>query len=115
MTREIQKDLGRVKDLARLMDAEFSVLGIKFGLDPIIDMLPVAGNTATMIVSLYIFYVAYKLELPRASLIRMVRNIFVDYIIGLVPVLGALGTVFFRSNKMNYRIIKKFVESKRAV
>src|SRR4030095_8943985 len=44
---DLEADLARARWLAKLLDAQFSVAGIEFGLDAIVGLVPVAGDLIT--------------------------------------------------------------------
>lgn len=106
MTKEIHYKIA--KRLATILDDRFELFGIKFGLDPILDLFPVLGGILPAIFGLYIVWVADKLNLPQNIIRRLVFNVVVDFVIGLVPVLGNIGSVFYRSNRRNIQIIEDF-------
>lgn len=96
---------------AKLMDDQFSILGIKFGLDPILDFLPISGDVLGAILSAYIVLIAFMMEVPQEQIGKMIVNIVLDFIIGLVPFIGTVGDVFFKANKMNLEILKKYAKA----
>src|SRR5436305_2917535 len=61
------------KMLSYWLDSVFVVpgLGWRFGLDPIIGLIPVAGDLATSLISFYILSLAVHLGVPRSTLMRM--------------------------------------------
>jgi hypothetical protein len=107
--------LAIAKKLANLLDNKFTLFGIKFGLDPILDLIPGVGDVLAVILGFYIVYVANILKLPQDRINRMILNIAIDFVIGLVPVVGAIGTIFYRSNQMNIKIIEDYLRSEGGV
>lgn len=97
------------KKLAGLMDTKFKFLGIKFGLDPILDAVPGAGTILTTVISFYIVFLAKEIGVSRWDIFKMIKNILIDFLIGLVPVAGAIGSVFYRANKNNLKIMEKYI------
>lgn len=95
--------------LADLLDNRFEIFGIKFGLDPIFSIVPGLGDILGSFIGIYIIYVARHLNLPAEKVNRMILNLILDFIIGLVPIAGVVGDVFFRSNYKNWRIIREHV------
>lgn len=96
--------------LTWLMDIRFSILGIRFGLDPILDVIPGLGNILAAATSCYLFWIAYRLKVPAWVYMRMAWNIAVDYIFGFVPYIGIVFDVFFRANVKNFAILEKFFD-----
>ena len=94
------------KKLAALLDDRFEIFGIKFGLDPVLDLIPGIGDILATVIGIYIIYVAALFRLPQRKINRMIINMILDFVIGLVPFLGPIGTIFFRSNRMNIQILE---------
>lgn len=106
-TLDLVADLQRARALATLLDAQFSLLGFKFGLDPLVGLLPVVGDTIMLIASMYPIHVAQKHNLPKKYLRRMKWNIALDYVVGLVPLLGDVFDASFKANLRNVALLEK--------
>lgn len=98
------------KRLTTLLDLKFNVLGIRFGIDPLLSIIPGFGNFLAVTISCYLFYIAYRVRVPGWVYARMVGNIGVDYIFGVVPYIGIFFDVLYRSNLRNFALIEKFVD-----
>jgi hypothetical protein len=101
----IDKSLER---LGWLMDDLFRVplLG-RFGLDPLIGLIPGLGDTMTSLVSFYILVSAVRYRVPKITMLRMALNIGVDYLLGSVPFVGDLFDAYWKSNQMNLALLRK--------
>ena len=99
----------RVEALERVMEGLFTVPGLnrKVGLDVILDLVPVVGSTAAAAIGSYLLWEARNLGLSKWQMARMGGNIGVDWLLGLIPWVGAVPDFFFRSNSRNLRIIKR--------
>ena len=97
------------KWLARIMDEFIRVPGtkFKFGLDPLIGLLPGLGDTGSALVSAFALIQAARLGVPKILLARMSLNILINELIGIVPVVGDAFSFWFKSNARNYQIIKR--------
>ena len=104
---DLEADLQRARVLANLLDAEFSVAGIKFGLDPIIGLVPVVGDTIGLLAGLYPLYIARKHKLGKTVQTRMLANLAIDYFGGLIPLIGDAFDVVYKSNLMNVALLEK--------
>ena len=95
--------------VARLMDEAFVIPGtnIRFGLDPIIGLLPGLGGTASAVISLALIALSARLRVPRVVLARMAVNVIINAGLDAVPVLGDVLTIFFRSNTRNHELLRK--------
>jgi len=111
---ELDADLRRARAFATLLDAQFSVMGFKFGLDPIVDLIPVVGDAVMFAAGLYPVYIARKHGLGRLVRARMVMNLGIDFLIGLVPVAGAVFDAAYRANLKNVALLEKAVQRTRS-
>ena len=102
-----EQAIQRLRKLALLLDESFEIPGTnyKVGLDPLIGLLPVAGDTVMMAVSLFIVWRAWKLGVPKRNLARKVANICVDSFVGSVPIIGDIFDFIYKSNKKNVALI----------
>ena len=80
---------------------------IRFGLDPIIGLIPGAGDLATSSFSLVVLYRAFRLGVPRVVLFRMVLNVVVDLLAGAVPFVGDLFDFAWKSNSLNLALLER--------
>ncbi len=105
--------LVRLQQLSDIMDTAFVIPGtsIRFGFDAIVGLIPVIGDTLATAVSGYIYSFAKKAGVPRHKRMKMVWNIFIDWLIGLIPVVGDIFDIGFKANRKNVRIIMSHVES----
>jgi hypothetical protein len=96
------------KWLAYIMDDVVRVPGTKFrfGLDPLLGLIPGIGDTSSALVSAIALVQAVRVGVPKILLMRMAANIFVNEIIGVVPVVGDAFSFWFKSNARNYEILK---------
>ena len=97
------------KWLALIMDEFIRVPGtkFKFGLDPLIGLLPGLGDTGSALVSAFALIQAARLGVPKILLARMSLNILINELVGIVPVIGDAFSFWFKSNARNYQIIRE--------
>jgi Domain of unknown function (DUF4112) len=109
----LRDDLAVAESLADWLDAKFEIpgLGIRFGLDAILGIVPGFGDALTSLASLYILAAATRHNVPRITQARMAANIAVDWLMGSIPLLGDLFDVAWKANKMNVALLKRHVES----
>lgn len=96
----------RMHAVAQLLDdgIRLPVVGVRIGLDPILGVLPVAGDTAMAVVGLYIVAESARQGVSYWTIARMLLNILVDAAIGSVPVVGDLFDVAFRAHRRNLNL-----------
>src|SRR3954447_762145 len=105
------------QNLARLIsvwsDTVFEVpgLGWRFGLDPIIGLIPVAGDFASAVVSLYILALAAEMQVPRSTMLRMGLNVAIDYFVGAIPLVGNLFDFAWKANARNMQLLERTMAS----
>lgn len=93
---------------AKMMDNQFSFLGIGFGIDAIIGIVPGIGDLFGMMLSGYLVWIGYEMKVPTEKLIQMISNVLIDGFMGSVPFIGDVADVFFKANMRNLRILEEF-------
>jgi hypothetical protein len=111
---EHQAHLARVAQIADLLDNRFSILGIRFGWDAILGLIPGVGDVITSIIACYLVLVAMQTGASWSLLLRMSVNIVVDFFVSEIPLIGDIGDVWLRANRRNARLLKEHLEEKGA-
>ena len=98
--------------MEHLLERLFVIPGTKqtVGLDVILDLVPVVGDIAAAALGTYIVWEARNLGMSKWQISRMAGNVGGDWLLGLIPFVGAIPDFFFRSNTRNLRIIKRHLE-----
>lgn len=91
--------------MAYLLDSRFKILGRRFGIDSLLGLIPGLGDLVSLSLALYIVWVGIKMKLPSEKIARMIGNILLDFGLGLVPVLGDIADIVFKSNLKNLEIL----------
>src|SRR5258708_40095509 len=94
--------------LSQIMDNQFRipVLGWRFGLNAIIDLVPQFGDVATTIVALYVLVSAVRYRVPKITLLRMGTNIAIYFVVGLLPFAGDLFDAWWKPNIRNINLLR---------
>src|SRR5207302_2447586 len=79
----------------------------RFGLDPLIGLLPGLGDTASAVVSALALVYAARCGLPKILLARMSLNILINEMVGIVPGIGDAFSFWFKSNTRNYELLQR--------
>ena len=110
LTRE--QRLARLDALAKLLDIAFIVPGtkIRYGIDGIINLIPVVGDIITTAISLWLVREARALGAPWHITARMLANVAVQGVAGIVPVAGDAFDVMFRANVRNVRMLQRWMD-----
>ena len=108
--RTLHAHIRFAKKLVNLLDTKFHILGIKFGIDPLLDAIPGIGSIIGAAISCYLYWIAYKLNVPRIVYAKMAWNILFDFILGLIPVIGIVFDSFYKSNVKNLALIDTYFD-----
>lgn len=84
---------------------------LRFGLDPLIGLLPYGGETLATLFGTTILAQAGKKGVPLATLLKMGGNMILNAGIGVIPVVGDLFSFWFKSNSRNYRLLDAYLGS----
>ena len=98
-----------VERIASVMDDKFRIPGtnFRFGLDPILNLIPFAGDVSGFLVSAALLYIMAKNGVSRKVLILMAINISVDAAIGAIPLLGQISDFYIKANTRNIKLLKE--------
>jgi len=108
MDADLVRRLNALRSLKRWLDEAFQVPGtpIRFGWDPIIGLVPGVGDLLTALFSGAIILQAHRMRLPRVVILRMLLNVVIDLAVGIVPLLGDVADVFWKSNTKNFALLE---------
>ncbi|NUQ17445.1 MAG: DUF4112 domain-containing protein [Sphingomonas sp.] len=102
----------RVEAMERLLERLFVIPGLNkpIGLDVILDVVPVVGDIAAAALGAYIVWEGRNIGMSKWQLTRMAGNVGFDWLLGLIPWIGAIPDYFFRSNTRNLKMIKRHLD-----
>ena len=105
------KNLKRIRKIARLLDTAIGIPGtkIRFGLEPILGLLPGGGDLLTALISAYSIYLATSFGLERSEIFKMIKNVAIDTALGSVPIVGDIFDAYFKSNIRNLEILENHI------
>jgi Domain of unknown function (DUF4112) len=92
-----------------LLDEMFRVPGtrIRFGIDGMIGLVPVAGDVVAGVLSLIIPLAAWVRGVPFVAIARMTVNLGIGVLIGSIPLAGDAFDIAWKANRRNYRLLKR--------
>lgn len=108
-----QDNLPNSLRMAELLDSKFQVLGVRFGIDPLIGLIPVLGDTISLVLGLSIVRDAWAHRARKRVIARMLFNLGVDWLVGQIPLLGDAADFFIRPNKANAEMLRREHEAGR--
>jgi hypothetical protein len=107
-----ESELRKLDRLADFMDQRFKIPGtsILVGMDSIIGLIPGIGDTASLAVSGYILHKA-RPHVPAYLWTRMMWNVFIDWLIGMIPFFGDIFDVGWKANRRNVDLLKAHIKT----
>jgi hypothetical protein len=104
--------LRRLEGFVHIMDNAVRIPGTKYrvGVDALIGLFPGIGDTLTTIASFYLVAEAVYLDVKFAVILRMLYNIFLDWLLGCIPLLGDIFDATWKANVKNLELLKRSLE-----
>jgi hypothetical protein len=102
----------RLEALEHLLENAFAIPGTskRIGLDVLLDIIPGVGGLAGAALGSYMLWEARNLGMSKWQMARMGGNVGTDFLLGLIPWVGAIPDFFFKSNTRNLRIVKRHLD-----
>jgi hypothetical protein len=107
ITPDMQVRLDLLRRWSTQLDSVFRVpgTGIRFGWDPIVGLVPWAGDVVTALYAMGIVVTGMQLGIPRIVQARMLVNVAIDALAGAVPLVGDMFDVAWKANIRNMRLL----------
>jgi hypothetical protein len=86
-------------------------MGIRFGVDAFLELIPGVGDMIVLMLSLYIVSVGLKMKIPTSAVAEMIVNIGIAVGMGFVPLIGDAAYIFYRPNVRNLKILEKYTSN----
>jgi hypothetical protein len=95
--------------LSHVLDDCFRLPGtsIRFGMDGLIGLVPVLGDVIAGLASTLIIIAAWFRGVPTVALARMVVNVGIGVVIGVVPLFGDAFDIAWKANRRNYALLTR--------
>lgn len=96
--------------LARWLDESLRIPGTNFriGLDPILALIPGIGDFLASGSGMIILLEAVRSGVSLPVLMRMAGNMLFNTFLDVVPIVGPVASVFFKSNSRNVRLLQRW-------
>ena len=94
-------EIERARTIARWMD--------KYGLDPLIGLVPGIGDVIGAAFGLYIVSIAARRGVSKAVIARMLLHLGIDMAVGAVPVIGDVADFMYKANEKNLALLEERV------
>lgn len=109
MDQQAPDPLATERRLTRWLETALRIPGtqIRFGADALLGLIPGVGDAAGALLSGWLIVKAARQQAPAPLLGRMLGNVLVDALVGVVPLLGDLFDIGFRANTRNLRLLEQ--------
>lgn len=107
LSPDTRRRFRRLERLSWILDRSIPIGGRRIGLDPILGLLPGAGDFIGSMLSLYVLYEGARLGAPRGVLLRMGGNILIEAAIGVIPLVGDLFDFVWQANTRNMKLLHR--------
>lgn len=101
--------LTAVSKFAWWLDAGIRIPGtsLRFGLDPILGLIPGGGDAAGAVLAGWILVEAIRLGASRATLVRIAGNVALDAGLGALPFIGDIFDFTWKANLRNVALLER--------
>jgi hypothetical protein len=98
-----------VAKFAYWLDAGIRIPGtnLRFGLDPILGLIPGAGDAAGAVLAGWILVEAIRLGASRTTVVRIAGNVALDAAVGAVPLIGDIFDFAWKANLRNVALLER--------
>jgi hypothetical protein len=90
-----------------LLDQRFRVLGVRFGMDALIGLIPGVGDVIGMLLGYGLVFEAIRLRARWRTVARMIWNLVIDATVGALPIAGDLFDFFFHAHRRNLDLLQQ--------
>lgn len=112
MKSSFSQRISRLRYLARLLDSSIPIPGgYRIGIDGFLGLIPGIGDIAGSLASSYIIIESARLGASIATLTRMVLNVLLESLVGIIPLVGDLFDFFWKANEKNLALLEKQLHS----
>ncbi|MDL0432239.1 DUF4112 domain-containing protein [Marinobacter sp. TBZ242] len=110
---EKQAALARLDRFSRMADNAIGIPFTRFriGFEPLIGLVPVLGDFAGLIMSGYVLLEAQRAGASSRVKVQMVRNMLIDFVGGLIPVVGDAFDFAWKANARNAQLLRDYLET----
>ena len=109
LTAGQEQRLKALKHISRLLDSAFVLPGteIRIGLDPILGLVPGLGDLASPLFAIAMLWQGRDLGIPRLIQLRMIFNVAIDALVGMLPIAGDIFDFAWKANDRNYALLER--------
>src|SRR5688572_32683477 len=115
LTPQQEQRLSGLRKIAQFLDNAFVVPGTSYrvGLDPIIGLIPGIGDLISPLFTIGMLLHARELGVPKVVQARMLVNVAIDTLVGVIPLFGDLFDFAWKANEMNLALLELHAREER--
>lgn len=108
-TEELIQRLEKLRRLAWILNAAVRIPGLRLraGVDTILGLIPGGGLALGTLLSLYIVWEGHRMGVGPRTVRRMLLNVGIEAIVGVVPFLGDVFDTVFKADLRNVALIEQ--------
>jgi hypothetical protein len=112
MSMNVREKEAQAESVARILDDAVSLPGTRsrFGLDPIVGLLPVVGDALVTLAGASILVMGRQLQVPWNVQLRMSYNLLKNGLIGAIPFLGDVYSFMFKCHQLNAALLVRSIK-----
>ncbi len=99
-----------IDTISSLMDNKFRIpfTNTRFGVDFLIGLIPGIGDWLSFGISSALVFSMMRRGIGVGMLVKMLGNITLDTLIGLIPIIGDLFDLHYKANRRNVALLKQY-------
>lgn len=99
-------------NVSAFLDNRFRIPGTntRFGLDFLIGLVPYAGDIISFGISGVLVLTMARYGASGRVIIQMLWNIFLDTLVGAIPILGDIFDLYYKANRRNFDLLREHYE-----
>jgi hypothetical protein len=109
LTEAQERRLKALEHVSRLLDSAFVLPGTQFriGLDPLLGLVPGLGDLTSPLFAIAMLWQSRDLGIPRVVQLRMIFNVAIDALVGLLPLAGDVFDFAWKANDRNFALLQR--------
>lgn len=110
-----QQKLDFLRKYCTLLESQFTIPGTKFsfGLDPLLNLIPGLGSYSGLILGSIFIVLAHHQGVSGKVKLLMIRNIFIDFVFGIIPLFGTVSDFFYKANIKNLTLLEEHINEEK--
>ncbi|KAI8579929.1 hypothetical protein K450DRAFT_239776 [Umbelopsis ramanniana AG] len=103
------KVLAQYKSRVEVFDRMFKCCCCWIGWDMLLDLIPVLGKTISLFFAIALYRLACTANISHEVKSQMRWHTTVNFVIGLIPIVGLVFDILYQANAKNLRILEQFL------